>query len=181
MVVPSPGSATDGRKAHCAGKGIGDFFPDMLILRSKWRYKEVGGMLSNSEKIHIWKSFSPPKNHSILLNVVTQQLITFRINLSTWHIHTYKHTHLSLFNQNVLKGYDLLRLLFPGKIEGLISILLKAYSLDEVGLECGIRQGNCQFKKSVTNASMSLRMNWKGPPRSRKDKGFPIMPTFKSL
>lgn len=41
MVVPLHDSETDGRRAYYGVQGIGDFFPNMLILRSKWRYKEI--------------------------------------------------------------------------------------------------------------------------------------------
>lgn len=58
MVVLLLDSETDGRRTHYGVKGTGGSFTSMLILRSKWTYKEVRSTISNSEKIHIWKSLS---------------------------------------------------------------------------------------------------------------------------
>lgn len=60
MIVPLPVSETDGRRAYYELKRIGDSFSNMLILRYRWRYKELGCIISNSEKIYIWKLLSPP-------------------------------------------------------------------------------------------------------------------------
>lgn len=99
MVVLVPDSETDGKRAHYGVKGIGGSFSNMLSLKSKQRYKEVGCMVSNSEKIYIWKSLSLP-----IKSVVFYLLISSYLKLNYFqdkfkyvqrcaHTHTYTHMH----------------------------------------------------------------------------------------
>lgn len=97
MVAPLHDSETDGRRIYYRVKKIGDSFSNMLILRSKWRHKELGCIISNSEKIYIWESLSPPIKAVIfyLLTSSYTKLNYFQdeIKHMCMNSHTHRNTH----------------------------------------------------------------------------------------
>ena len=124
MVALMPDSETDGKRAHYEVKGIGGSFSNILILRSKERYKEVGSRISNSKKISIWKSLLLPLKsvgfHWLISNY--PELNYFQDKFKYMHMcahiqthtQTHMHTHFPKCKQYLFKGNYVPGHLLPG-------------------------------------------------------------------
>ena len=157
-------------------KGIGNSFSNRLILKSKQRYKEVGGMISNSEKMYIWKLFSPPIKAVVfsLLTSIYTILNYLQDKLKRMHTHANPQLHTSVqvqpsYNERLQHSRTLIPwdcLILRGNRRPSIYFTKRLTVYRELGRdlvsECGMWTRNQTVKRESDKGCQGISRNWSG-------------------